>query len=100
MTLPIRFLKRIHYYKIYIFFVITNFSLPLHIVLIGYLKNNLKKTNKMYSKKYLKPSIVLIPLQIVGPNIGSLNDAEVQGDDYQDGMVWDDDSQSWKWPDP
>lgn len=42
----------------------------------------------MYSKKYLKPSIVLLPLQIVGPNIGSLNDAEKQGDDYQDGMVW------------
>lgn len=54
----------------------------------------------MYSKKYLTPSIVLLPLQIVGPNIGSQNDAEVQGDDYEDGMVWDDDSQSWKWPDP
>lgn len=55
----------------------------------------------MNSKKYLKPSIVLLPLQIpVGPNIGSLGDAEKQGDDYQDGMVWDDDSQSWKWPDP
>lgn len=55
----------------------------------------------MNNKKYLTPSIVLLPLQIpVGPNIGSQNDAEVQGDDYEDGMVWDDDSQSWKWPDP
>uniref|UniRef100_UPI0028894C22 hypothetical protein n=1 Tax=Hoylesella timonensis TaxID=386414 RepID=UPI0028894C22 len=50
--------------------------------------------------QYLKPSIVLLPLQMPGPNIGSQNDAEVQGDDYQDGMVWDDDTQSWKWPNP
>ena len=54
----------------------------------------------MNSKKYLTPSIVLLPLQIVGPNIGSQNDAEVQGDDYQEGMEWDDDSQSWQWPKP
>ena len=39
-------------------------------------------------------------LYMPGPNIGSQNDAEVQGDDYEDGMVWDDDTQSWKWPNP
>lgn len=51
-------------------------------------------------KKYFEPSITLLPLGIVGPNVGSKgDDAEVQGDNYEEGMVWDEASGDWVWPD-
>lgn len=50
-------------------------------------------------RNYCKPSITVLPMQIVGPNMGSGRDnAALQGDNYREGMVWDEDTQSWVWP--